>query len=88
MAGVSTLVGIGELGCSEAMTPPPAPGLVPTSTPDGIAWQPLSAGGAPVVVITASAGVLTVTVNGVSANLAGVPVADAFGTPLGYLWPV
>jgi hypothetical protein len=88
MAGISTLIGIGELGCSEALAPPPTPGLVPTSTADGIIWLPVGAGGVPVVTITAAAGVLTVTVNGASATLTGVAVLDAFGTPLGYLWPV
>ena len=90
MAEVSTLVGIGELGCAAPLPLPPGPGYAPVSTPDGIVWQVAGAGGPTTVDVSLSAGVLTVSVNGVDATvaLAGEPVGDAFGVALGYWLPV
>lgn len=90
MAEVSTLVGIGELGCAAALPLPPGPGYVPVSTAAGVVWQVAGAGGPTAVDVSLSGGVLTVTVNGVDAtvSLAGERVEDAFGVALGYLLPV
>jgi hypothetical protein len=85
---VETLIGLGELGCSEALPSPPGPGYVVMSTPDGLQWVPAGEGGPTTVDLAVAGGVLTVTVNGVSDSLAGVLVEDAFGVGLGYLLPV
>jgi hypothetical protein len=91
MAELSTLVGVGELGCPEPLPPPPGSGYVPTSTAAGIVWQVASTGGeqpgATTVELAMAGGALTVTVNGVAAQLPGAPVQDAFGMALGYLLP-
>ena len=90
MAEVSTLVGIGALGCAEALPLPPGPGHVPVSTAVGVVWQAGGPEGPTTVDVSLSGGVLTVSVNGVDATvaLAGERVEDAFGVALGYLLPV
>lgn len=86
---VETLIGLGELGCSAALPPPPGPGYVVMSTADGLQWVPAGEGGGPTTVeLAVAGGVLTVTVNGVSDSLVGVLVEDAFGVELGYLLPL
>ncbi len=81
MAEYSTLVGVGELGCAEALPPPPGSGYVPTSTAAGIVWQVAGAGGesptATTVEMAMAGDALTITVNGVAAHLTGVLVEDA-----------
>lgn len=85
---VETLIGLGELGCSAALPPPPGAGYVAMSTENGIEWVPAGEGGPTTVDLSIAGGVLTVTVNGVSDSLAGVLVEDAFGVDLGYLLPL
>jgi hypothetical protein len=91
MPELSTLVGMNRLGCVTALPAPPGAGYVPVSTAAGIVWQVAGAGGeqpgATTVEVAVTGGALIVTVNGVAAQVPGVPVADAFGVPLGYLLP-
>ena len=88
MNSVETLIGVGELGCTAAMPLPPGPGSAPMSTDAGVEWVPAVGGGPTVVDVAVVAGGLAVTVNGVTATVAGVLLADAFGVDLGYLLPV
>jgi hypothetical protein len=89
---VTNLAGVDELGCGVVPIPNGTPGQVMQIDPaTGLPMWGAGGTGGPTTVATAFvAGVLTVTVNGVSTNvnLRGQLVEDAFGIGLGYLLPL
>jgi hypothetical protein len=88
----TNLAGVDDLGCGLILIPNGTPGQVMQMDPTtGLpVWGPGGAGGPTTVATAFAAGVLTVTVNGVSTvvNLRGQLVEDAFGVDLGYLLPI
>jgi hypothetical protein len=83
------LAGIDELGCGVVPIPNvPAPAVMQIDPTTGLpTWGPGGVGGPTTLATALAAGVLTVTVNGISAvvRLRGDVVEDAFGQNLGFL---